>query len=412
MKLLKKNTNRQQANGVHRNVLKLGAAALVLSAVLSSCSVLEGLSLPSKTTAQTTSSADQLSTIIPNLQNTDTISTRERHDSVAQAAIRTEIKDGQEPLSTMEIAQLAQPAVVAITTTGLQETFYGTMEFEGAGSGVIVSSDGYIVTNNHVIKNAKSIDVVLATGQSHKASLIGAAPNSDIAVIKIDAEDLPAAKIGNSDDLMVGELAVAVGNPLGDFQGTVTAGIISSLGRTLILEEDGDLIELTNLIQTDAAINSGNSGGGLFNSYGELIGINVAKASSSSTRATVEGLGFAIPMNTASPIINALVNDGYVSGRPSLNIMGSSVTPQMAESYAGKLVPGVWIRDIAADSCVIEAGMRVGDVIVEFGGEEVVSIAQLNLVKNRYQAGDKVDVRYYREGEYFETELVLDEAKQ
>lgn len=331
--------------------------------------------------------------------------------SVAEAATRTDVSPttNKEPLTTPEIAAIAQPTVVAITTTGLQSTVWGMMEFQAAGSGVIISEDGYIVTNNHVVSGAEQIDVVLATGNSYTAELIGTAPANDLAVLKIEASELPYASFGNSDDLIVGELAIAVGNPLGDFQGTVTSGIVSSLGRTLVLEENGNLVELQNLIQTDAAINSGNSGGGLFNSYGELIGINVAKASSSSSAASVEGLGFAIPANTAAPIINSIVNTGHVEGAPSLNILGSNVSQSMASAYEGVLVPGVWIRDIQADSPVLDAGMEVGDIIVEFAGVEVSSIAELNLVKNRYKAGDTVDVRYFRAGEYYDTQVTLDE---
>ncbi len=389
------------------------AVMLSLSLLLSSCSALEEMfspPAPAETTQEATAAAPTDVAIPTEAENT---SERPRNTSVVDASTRQDVKDGVKPLSTMEIAAKASPTVVAISTTGVTRTPFGSRDFQGAGSGVIISEDGYIVTNNHVIRDAASVDVVLPNGENYTASLIGTAPNNDLAVIKIEQTGLPFATIGNSDDLIVGELAVAVGNPLGDFQGTVTTGIISSLGRTLVLADRGDsstLIELRNLIQTDAAINSGNSGGGLFNSYGELIGINVAKAGAGSqSNASVEGLGFAIPTNTATPIINALVNEGHVSGEPSLGIWGSDVTAQMAESYAGQLVPGVWIREIAPGSPVLDAGMQVGDVIVEFAGEEVVSVAQLNLVKNRYRAGDTVDVRYYRDGTHHETRVVLAE---
>ncbi len=400
----------KKSNQAGRGV-KVLLPILALSIALSSCQSLSSLLQTPTTTASQAQETGSQTTVV-SVNNTET-QTRTPNFSLIEASTRTETNaNGAEPLSTMEIAAKAQPTVVAISTSGVTTTIYGPIQFEGAGSGVIVSSDGYIVTNNHVISNAKSIDVVLATGQSYPAELVGTAPNNDIAVIKIDAQDLPAATIGNSDDLIVGELAVAVGNPLGDFQGTVTAGIISSLGRTLVLEENGSLVELRNLIQTDAAINNGNSGGGLFNSYGELIGINVAKASSnSSSNASVEGLGFAIPSNTAAPIINALVNDGHVSGAPSLNISGTSISEQMAQAYQGNLVAGVWIRQIADGSCVLDAGMQVGDVIVEFGGEKVLSVAELNLVKNRYKAGDEVEVRYYRDGNFYDTSVILDELQ-
>ncbi len=364
----------REANAACRAVKKKTTVltALLSAAVflLSSCGVTQYIfrnhaNEPEETHETETEETKIVAEICPEAQR---CGEREKHMNIAEAAKREEIKDGQKPLSTMEIAQTAQPTVVAISTTGLRETLYGTLEFENAGSGVIVSADGYIVTNNHVIAKANQIDVVLASGQNYRAELIGTDPHNDIAVIKISESDLPAATIGNSDDLLVGELAVAVGNPLGDLQGTVTAGIVSSLGRTMIVEgEDGALVELRNLIQTDAAINSGNSGGGLFNSYGELIGINVAKARSQPMSGNfVEGLGFAIPSNTATPIINALVNDGYIAGQPSLNIRGSTVTEQMAASYASKLVPGVLVHEIAPGSAVAEAGLEVGDIIIEF----------------------------------------------
>ncbi len=335
-----------------------------------------------------------------------------RHFSLEEAAGRHD-RD-EEPLTTMEIASLAQPAVVAIYAKGTQDTVFGTVPSESAGSGVIISEDGYIVTNNHVIDGAKDIEVVLATGQTYEGKLIGASKINDLAVVKIEAESaLPFSKIGNSDDLLVGELVVAVGNPLGDFQGTVTAGIVSSLGRTLVLESgNGELIELSNLIQTDAAINGGNSGGGLFNSFGELIGINVAKASGSGSGPSVEGLGFAIPINTAKPIVTALINDGYVSGLPTLQIRGQDISPQMAASYGKGLVVGVWISDIAEDSAAYKAGLRPGDIITEFAGEKIVSVSQLNIVKNRHKAGDEVKMKFYRGGDYKEISFKLDEYKE
>lgn len=389
-------------------------AILAAGAVLlSSCGSLSGL-LPGRTEikeAETSQKTDRIEVKIPTSENG--VSERPRHMNLAEAATRKEIKDGEKPLSTMEIAQTAQPTVVAISTTGLKQTQFGPLQFEGAGSGVIVSEDGYIVTNNHVIANAKHVDVILASGQHYEAKLVGADRNNDLAVVKINAKGLPAAKIGNSDDLMVGELAVAVGNPLGDFQGTVTAGIISSLGRTLILEdEQGGLVELRNLVQTDAAINSGNSGGGLFNSYGELIGINVAKVGSSgSGTASVEGLGFAIPTNTAAPVINALVNQGHVPGQSTLNIRGNTVNEQMARSYRGLLVVGVLVREIAPGSAVAQAGLEVGDIITKFAGEKIYSVAQLNIVKNRHRAGDKIKMTVFRKGKYLTLEFALDEMK-
>ena len=385
------------------HIVKFSSLILSLALFLSSCGVMEDSLLIKET-----------DNIVATANLSDSLRDKsERHYSEVEAASRTGKNAlGREPLSTMEIAAKAQPSVVAINTTGTEMTVLGEIPLTGAGSGVIISEDGYIVTNNHVVSNADDIKVALASGENYKAELVGTAPTKDLAVIKIDAKGLPAAVFGNSDDLLVGELAIAVGNPLGDFQGTVTSGIISSLGRTLILSSDNGPIELTNLIQTDAAINNGNSGGGLFNSYGELIGINVAKAGSASARATVEGLGFAIPANTAAPIINSLVNKGYVGGLPSLNIYGSNVSQSMANAYDGILVPGIWVRDISKGAAVAKAGLEVGDIITKFAGEEVYTVAELNLIKNRYKAGDKVEITFFRKGEYYDIEVVLDEAIQ
>lgn len=389
--------------------LSIISLILVLSFVLSACSTKDNVDKADEKNNNGTTETTVVD--VPKSEGKDDAN---KHTDVESAAKRKDKSPttNKEPLSTMEIAEKAVPSVVAITITGVQETRLGPLQFQGAGSGVIISEDGYIVTNNHVIEGAEQIDVVLATGKNYKAELIGTAQYQDVAVIKIDADEkLPAATLGNSDDLAVGELAIAIGNPLGDFQGTVTAGIISALGRTLTLKDGNNLVELRNLIQTDAAINSGNSGGGLFNSYGELIGINVAKASSRNTsNATVEGLGFAIPGNTVAPIVNSLVNKGYLENEPSLNILGSTISETMAQAYAGVLVPGVWVRKIGEDSPVIDAGIEIGDIITEFAGEKITSVSELNLIKNRYKAGDEVDITYFRSGEYHNTKVTLAEA--
>ena len=401
---------------------KVFASLLTISLLISSCNSGEVLKTIGENKNETTATQvnEQREDESETSQDTNSTTDSEKEDNSKptdrhfdiEAASKRKGKNslGHEPLSTVEIAEKTKAAVVAITTTGVRETPLGVFDFQSAGSGVLISEDGYIVTNNHVIANAKQIDVVLATGETYRAKLVGTAPSKDIAVIKIEEEKLPFVEIGNSDDLMVGELAVAVGNPLGDFNGTVTTGIISSLGRRLVLEGS---VELSNLIQTDAAINSGNSGGGLFNSYGELIGINVAKARAreNSNSAPVEGLGFAIPINTVAPIVNSLINKGYLEGMPSLGIYGSDVSESMAQAYPEILVPGVWIRDIAENSPVLESGLKVGDIITGLAGEKVTSVAQLNIVKNRYKAGDEVEIEFYRNGETHNSKVTLAEAK-
>jgi serine protease Do len=216
-------------------------------------------------------------------------------------------------LSVSEIAAKAQNSVVEIKTEAIQTgNFMRQYVSEGAGSGVIISSDGYIVTNNHAIENAQNITVTLRDGTSYSGKLVGTDSKNDVAIIKIEATGLSAAEIGDSSSLQVGDLAVAIGNPLGELGGTVTDGIISALDREITLGN-----ETMTLLQTNAAINPGNSGGGLFNEQGQLVGIVVAKSSGSDVE---EGLGFAIPINNVKDVISDLQNYGYVKGRPVLGI--------------------------------------------------------------------------------------------
>lgn len=410
---------KQESTQKQKRFTKVFASLLAISLLISSCNSGEVLKTiggnKNETTAtqngqnQDDNQASKATNSTTNNKQKDESKPTDRHFNLEEASKRKGKNAlGHEPLSTVEIAEKTKAAVVAITTTGVRESALGMFEFQSAGSGVLISEDGYIVTNNHVVANATQIDVILATGETYRAKLVGTAPSNDIAVIKIEEKKLPFVEIGNSDDLKVGELAVAVGNPLGDFHGTVTTGIISSLGRRLVLEGS---IELTNLIQTDAAINSGNSGGGLFNSYGELIGINVAKVSSSRNAAPVEGLGFAIPINTVAPIVNSLINKGYLEGMPSLGIYGSDVSENMAKAYPEILVPGVWIRDIAENSPVLKAGLKVGDIITGLAGEKITSVAELNIVKNRYKAGNEVEIEFYRNGETHKSKVTLAEAQ-
>ncbi len=410
---------KQESTQKQKRFTKVFASLLAISLLISSCNSGEVLKTiggnKNETTAtqngqnQDDNQASKATNSTTNNKQKDESKPTDRHFNLEEASKRKGKNAlGHEPLSTVEIAEKTKAAVVAITTTGVRESALGMFEFQSAGSGVLISEDGYIVTNNHVVANATQIDVILATGETYRAKLVGTAPSNDIAVIKIEEKKLPFVEIGNSDDLKVGELAVAVGNPLGDFHGTVTTGIISSLGRRLVLEGS---VELTNLIQTDAAINSGNSGGGLFNSYGELIGINVAKVSSSRNAAPVEGLGFAIPINTVAPIVNSLINKGYLEGMPSLGIYGSDVSENMAKAYPEILVPGVWIRDIAENSPVLKAGLKVGDIITGLAGEKITSVAELNIVKNRYKAGNEVEIEFYRNGETHKSKVTLAEAQ-
>lgn len=315
-------------------------------------------------------------------------------------------KDGTQLLTTPEIVDKVGPAVVGIINKGEVPSYgfgfgYGDDEIveQGSGSGVIISKEGYIVTNNHVVENAKELTVILNTNEEYKAELIGTDPRTDLAVIKIEADNLTVATVGSSSDLRVGDTAIAIGNPLGqEFAGTTTQGIISGLNRSVVIDDK----QLT-LIQTDAAINPGNSGGALVNAYGQLIGINTAKISSSS----LEGLGFAIPMDEATPIINDLIDKGYVTGRPIIGISGRAVTERDAEAYNLKV--GVYVVSMTPESPAYKAGVEVGDIIVECEGQPVEEVEDINEIKNKLKPGDKITVKVYRHGDYKSLKIILGE---
>ena len=320
------------------------------------------------------------------------------------ATIRTASgRDLPADLSVAQIAALAAPSVVEITTevavTGQRMQQYVA---EGAGSGVILSADGLIVTNNHVIEDAKKITVRLADGTTYAAKLIGTDAQTDVAVLSIEAAGLTPATFGDSSDLAVGDLAVAIGNPLGELGGTVTDGIISALDREITIDD-----ETMNLLQTNAAINPGNSGGGLFNDQGCLIGLVVAKSSG----ADVEGLGFAIPVNDIVPVIGQLIQYGYVQGRIDLGMTLIDInTEQTAMMYRVSQL-GVYVLKVAAGSNAETAGFNSGDCILAIDGEKVSSAAGLNAVLDRHTIGDTLTVTILRSRQELNLQLALAEIK-
>ncbi|NCC75738.1 MAG: trypsin-like serine protease [Clostridia bacterium] len=318
--------------------------------------------------------------------------------SLESSAARTDTD--REAMSITKIVAQGKPAVVAIDTETTVATPFGRNSIiPSAGSGFIISADGYVVTNHHVISGAQSIQVTLDHGDAYKASLVGSDPVNDIAVLKIDGKDLPTVQLGDSSDLEVGELAVAIGNPLGELSGTVTAGIISALDRTITV--DGQ--DMT-LLQTDAAINAGNSGGALFNSFGEVIGINTAKNSGSG----IEGLGFAIPIDHAEPIIEQLIEKGSVPEAPRIGIYTQDVTAEQAQQY--DLPEGVYVVQVGEGSPAAVAGIQRGDVIVAINGQETLTTAAINAVKNTLQAGDTMTLTIIRDGKKMDVPVVLAEA--
>jgi serine protease Do len=321
----------------------------------------------------------------------------DKHFSIESASRRND--ENRKSLSTMEIAALGRAAVVAISTEATITDIFGqTGAVQAAGSGFIISEDGYIVTNNHVIDNAQSITITLDSGEVSEAVLVGTDSSNDIAVLKVDGENLPTVTLGDSADLQIGELAVAIGNPLGRLSGTVTAGIISALDRSINI--DGQTLKL---LQTDAAINSGNSGGALFNSFGEVIGINTAKNAGTG----VEGLGFAIPINDAKPIVESIINYGYVRGRTKLGIYTRDVTPQIA--LQNQLVEGVYIVEVEKNGAAEKAGLRQGDIIIALDDQSIKTSDELINYKSTKKPGDTLKVTFVRNGRETTADLVLEE---
>ena len=300
------------------------------------------------------------------------------------------------------VAQIAGPSVVGVKVDFYEQGFFGELqETSEEGSGIIYSEDGYIITNYHVVEDAISstsaqVTVTLSNQEEYIAEIIGTDSVTDLALLKIDATGLTPATFGKSSDLQVGELAVAIGNPLGqEFAGSVTVGYISALNRTITT--DGRTYQL---IQTDAAINPGNSGGALVNAKGEVIGINTVKV----TDTTVEGLGFAIPSDDALKIIEELKLTGKIV-RPYIGIYG--IDMDEATAKRNNLVEGVYVYQVFSDSPAEAAGISRGDIIVEFDGQQVKTKQELNNAKNQKSIGDKVKLKVYRGGNYQELEITL-----
>ncbi|MFU0782161.1 MAG: Periplasmic serine protease, S1-C subfamily, containing C-terminal PDZ domain [Thermoanaerobacterium thermosaccharolyticum] len=303
------------------------------------------------------------------------------------------------------IAKIVSPSVVGIdTSVSYSNGYRSALVPEGSGSGIIINSQGYIVTNNHVVDGASKITVNLSDGRKFPAQLIGKDAKTDLAVLKINATNLIPAKLGDSSKLEVGELAVAIGNPLGEsFAGTVTAGIISGLNRNL--QSDYGPV---NLIQTDAAINPGNSGGPLVNSNGEVIGITSVKLTSTggsdtqdpfgmfqSQSTPVEGMGFAIPINEAKPIIDELIKHGYVE-RPVMGVSVQEVTSQDAAQY--NIPVGLYIAQVQQGSGADAAGLQAGDVITAVDGTKVDTFDSLQSIITKHKIGDTITVTFWRNG--------------
>lgn len=408
-------TENKKKNGIFKKVIAFTSALVIVSAgSIGTYSLLTGNSdTPNNTSTiaeQTETTSEQISSAI-SLSNTSSTSS-------------------DDSLSTSQIAEKLMPSVVGIESsfnyTSQSQNSYGfgygensqgttqdsTQSLTATGTGIVYSSDGYIVTNAHVIYDdeytssaAASVKVITNDQTEYDATIVAYDTEADIAVLKINATGLTAATFGDSDDISVGDSVVAIGNPLGlDLFNTVTSGIISGLNREITIN-DTDM----TLIQTDAAINSGNSGGPLINSKGEVIGINSSKMSSNYSETTIEGIGFAIPSDYAQEVISDLINYGYVTGRAQIGISCQDITESISQSY--NMPVGVYVISVSEGSCAEAAGIKQGDVITAVNGEEITTYSELKAIKKNFKSGDTMTLTVNRNGETMELTLTLDEEE-
>ena len=305
--------------------------------------------------------------------------------------------------------QAVGPSVVTVVgTIPSQVSFFGpTGEQKVSGSGVFISSSGYLLTNNHVVEQAKDVNIVLSDGRQEKATVVGTDAYADLAVLKAADPATVAATLGNSDVLNPGEMVIAIGSPLGDFKNTVTMGVVSATGRSI---DTGQGYQIEGLIQTDAAINAGNSGGPLVNLAGEVIGINTLVVRSSGSGAIAEGLGFAIPVNTAKAVAEQIIQKGYVS-RPYLGIRWQQVTPDAAAAYHLPAEWGVYLTQVAAGSPAAKAGMQRGDLLIRLGDVALDETHSFLNLLFQHKAGDAVEIGLMRGANKMTVTVVLGETK-
>ena len=331
---------------------------------------------------------------------------------VAYVAERLAARPEGSPLTAAQVAAIAADSVVEIVTQREVQGYNfwgfngGSRIVPGAGSGVVIAENGYIITNNHVIEKTQKIEVTLRNGQSYEARLVATDPKTDVAVIKIEATGLAIAAMGDSDALVVGEPAVVIGNPLGQLGGTVTSGIVSALDRAVSFEEDDGSTRTMNLLQTDASVNSGNSGGGLFNQYGELVGIVVAKSQGFS----VEGLGFAIPINDISEVIDDLIAYGYARGRIALGVTLITITDEQVAASYNLTSPGIYIFRVDQGSNAERGGLKPGDRLVKVNGREINDAAQVSEIIQKISVGETLTVEYERAGAYYTVSIMMQET--
>lgn len=308
---------------------------------------------------------------------------------------------------TQAVQEVGPAVVTVVGTVPGQMTWFGpTGESTVSGSGVFISEEGYILTNQHVVEDAQELSVILADGSQQAATIVGTDIYADLAVLKIEGEVPAVAPLGNSDVLNPGETVIAIGSPLGDFKNTVTVGVISATGRSI---DTGEGYQIENLIQTDAAINSGNSGGPLVNLVGEVVGINTLVVRSTGTGAVAEGLGFSIPANTARAVAEQIIEKGYFS-RPYLGISWQAITPRIANRYQLPVEWGIYVTEVEGGSPAGEAGLQVGDIITSIGDVPLDETHSYINTLFASQPGDLITIELVRNGQTLEMQVTLAES--
>ena len=312
---------------------------------------------------------------------------------------------GRTILSATEIYNTNLPSIVGINGSVTTNVWGQTVSNPVSGSGFVISADGYIITNYHVINGVSNIKVFFSDETNYDATVVGGDEDHDIAVLKINAKGLRPVVLGDSSAIQVGENVYAVGNPLGELTFTLTGGYVSAKDREITMSSG----MVMNMIQTDAAINSGNSGGPLFDQYGQVVGIVSAKLSSSSnSSSSVEGLGFAIPLDDVKEMISGIIQNGYVAGRPNLGVLMETV--QANPWFQGSTVAGCRVLAVLDGSCAAQAGLQAGDVIVKADGAEITSHTELSGAVKAKKAGDKISMEVSRNGQIISLTITLDEA--
>ena len=315
--------------------------------------------------------------------------------------------DGQTLMSPAEVYASTVNSVVSINCSAVSTNIFGQQtESASSGSGFIYTADGYIVTNQHVIANASSINVTLYNGDTYPATLVGSDSDYDVAVLKINAKDLPAVTLGNSTDVNVGDNVMAIGNPLGELTFSMSSGIVSCVNRAINVEGTP-----FNMIQVDASINPGNSGGPLMNLYGEVVGIVSAKYSTYSST-TVEGLGFAIPIDDVKSIITDIMENGAVTGKAYMAVTVGTMNSQMAAQYSIDIDQGVFVYSVVKGGAGDKAGLRLGDVITKMGDTTLTCRQDLSAALKSYRAGDTATLTVFRDGSYITTDITFDQQPQ